>query len=131
METQETVVYQVDVGEDFQKELRRFAKKKKFRTLPDQIEELIIKFKRGEFEGDKITHSDLPASHDIYKLRLPNPDTNVGKSNGYRVIYMIVSEIKIVVLLTIYYKKEQVEISDNYINALIDGYFLSLMQDTN
>ena len=125
MKEKEIDTYQIDVEEDFKKEIRRFVRKKKFTTLPEQIEELIDKLAQGEFEGDKITHNEFPTPHDIYKLRLPNPDTNVGKSNGYRVIYMVVTEKKIVVLLTMYYKKEDAAISDTYINGLIDGYFLN------
>ena len=119
-------LYEVETRQDFDKEFARFVKRKKFKTLPKQIEELIEKCERGEFEGDKLIRNNFPVPHDVYKLRLPNPDTNVGKSNGYRVIYMAVTEKKIVVLLTIYYKKEQPTISDSYINALIDGYFISL-----
>jgi len=129
MNRQEVEVYQIDVEEDFQKEVKRFAKKKKFKTLPSQIEELIKQFQRGKFEGNILTRNELPTPHDVYKLRLPNPDTNVGTSNGYRVIYMAVTEYKIVVFLTIYYKKEQETISDSYIRALIDGYFINLLPE--
>ena len=122
-------VYEVKPGADFEKNFMRFVKKKRFKTLPSQIKELSDKLKRGEFEGDKITHRDEPAQYDIYKLRLPNPDTGVGKSNGYRIIYMAVTETKIVVFLTIYYKKEDSTVSDVYINGLIDGYFLSLLPE--
>ena len=125
MNEKEIELYQVDIEEDFQKEVRRFVKKKNFRTLTNQIEELIIKVKNGEFEGDKIIISDYPTPHDIYKLRLPVPDIKVGKSNGYRIIYMVVTEYKIVVFLIIYYKKEQPTVSDTYIHGLIDGYFIN------
>ena len=37
---------------------------------------------------------------------------------------MVVTENKIIVLLTIYYKKEDATVSEVYINGLIDGYFL-------
>jgi len=122
-------LYQVDVEEGFQKEVRRFTRKKKFKTLPDQIEGLINQVINGEFEGKKLTHSDFPTPHDVYKLRLPNPDTNVGKSDGYRVIYMVLTETKIVVFLMIYYKKEQEAVSDSYMAALIDGYFLHVLNE--
>ena len=100
------------------------VRKKRFLSLPAQIKDLTEKFSRGEFEGDRITHSDFPTPHDVYKLRLPNPDAGVGKSNGYRVIYTVVTEFKLVVFLTIYYKKEDEAVSDAYVNGLIDGYFL-------
>ena len=116
--------FEIDETEDFRNNVKRLTKKKKFLSLPMQIKELNANFERGEFEGDKLTHSEFPTPHDVYKLRLPNPDTGVGKSNGYRVIYMVVTENKIVVFLTIYYKKEDEDIADIYLYGLIDGYFL-------
>ena len=109
---------------DFENAVDRFLLKKKFRRLPNQIKELSEKLQKGEFEGDKITHQDFPTPYDVYKLRLPNPDTGVGKSNGYRIIYLVRTENKIAVLLTMYYKKEDATVSDTYITGLIDGYFL-------
>jgi mRNA-degrading endonuclease RelE of RelBE toxin-antitoxin system len=122
-------LYEIELLDDFKSEARRLTKKKNFKTLPDQIDELIDKIERGEFEGDKITHRNSPTPYDVYKLRLPNLDTGAGKSNGYRIIYMVVTEVKVVVFVTIYYKKEQANVSDKYITGLIDGYFLNSMPE--
>ncbi|MCL2095273.1 MAG: hypothetical protein FWH10_00040 [Oscillospiraceae bacterium] len=116
-------IFEMEYEPDFEKNLNRLVKKKKFSSLPGQIRKLEKSFERGEFEGDRMTHRDFPTPHDVYKLRLPNPDTNVGKSNGYRVIYTVVTEFKLVVFLTIYYKKEMENVSDEYVKGLIDGYF--------
>jgi mRNA-degrading endonuclease RelE of RelBE toxin-antitoxin system len=62
---------------------------------------------------------------------MPNPDADAGKSNGYRLIYLIVSGDSLVVLLAIYYKKETAAVSDSYIKDLADGYFLSLLPETD
>ena len=122
-------MYEVETLSDFDKEFARFVKKKKFKTLPKQIDELIDKFEIGEFDGKRLTYSEIPTPHEVYKLRLPNLDTKVGQSNGYRVIYMVVTETKIVVIMTIYYKKEDAAISDTYINGLIDGYFINSLPE--
>ena len=122
-------VYEVNPLDDFDKEVGRLTRKKKFFTLPKQIKELTIKAAKGEFEGTLIKHSDNPTPYDVYKLRLPNPDADAGKSDGYRVIYMVVTQDKIVVLLTIYYKKETESVSDTYISGLIDGYWLNDSND--
>jgi mRNA-degrading endonuclease RelE of RelBE toxin-antitoxin system len=124
-------IYEIENHAEFDREQKRFVKKKKFFTLPEQIDDLVEKFEKGEFEGDKITHSDEPTPYDVYKLRLPNLDTGVGKSNGYRVMYMVVTEKKIVVFLVIYYKKETPTVSDGYIKGLIDGYFLNAQSEEN
>ena len=98
-------------------------------SLPEQIRDLEKKFRRGEFEGDKMTHQDEPTPYDVYKVRLANPDANVGKSDGYRVVYLVRTEHKIVVLLTMYYKKEEEAVSDSYVFGLIDGYFLHTLPE--
>jgi len=121
--------YEVKERPDFNKNFMRLVKKKRFFSLPEQIKDLKEKFEGGEFEGDKMARRELPVPHEIYKVRLPNPDTNVGKSDGYRVIYMVVVENKIVVLLTMYYKKEDATVSDVYINGLIDGYFMNSLPE--
>ena len=120
----EREAFKIKYEQDFLNEVERLAVKKKFKKLPDQISRLVDEFEQGKFSGDKITHDDFPLSHDVYKLHLPNPDTGAGKSNGYRVVYMVIAETKIVLLLIIYYKKEQPTVSDTYIKGLIDGYFL-------
>ena len=122
-------VFEVKRGQDFVNQVDRFLLKKKFRHLPAQIQELTEDFEKGAFDGEKITHRDFPTAYDVYKLRMPNPDTGAGKSNGYRVIYMVVTEKKIVIFLTIYYKKEDATVSDKYIDGLIDGYFLNSLPE--
>jgi len=122
----DTVFYEIETLEDLDKNVERFVKKKSFKSLPNQLEELQLKLINGEFPGDRIRHRDEPEPVDVYKLRLPNPDTNAGKSNGYRIIYIVVTERRIVVLLTIYYKKEQESVTDTYVNGLIDGYLMGL-----
>lgn len=46
----------------------------------------------------------------VYKARAKNSNTKVGKSNGYRLIYYVKTERKLIILLTIYYKKDDVRI---------------------
>jgi hypothetical protein len=55
-------------------------------------------------------------------MRLPNPDTGAGKSNGYRVLYAVAVEHKLVVILTVYYKKEVATIRDSAIRGMIDSF---------
>jgi mRNA-degrading endonuclease RelE of RelBE toxin-antitoxin system len=128
VKNKEVEAYQVEQGKDFVKEAKRLIGKKKFFSLPKQIDALIRDLEEGKLDGDRIAHREMPMPHDVYKLRLPNPDANAGKSNGYRVIYLVVTENKIIIILTIYYKKEQPEADDTYINGLIDGYFMSGLQ---
>jgi mRNA-degrading endonuclease RelE of RelBE toxin-antitoxin system len=121
--------YEIQPLDEFTKRVERLSRKKNFKTLPKQVRELFKSFSKGEFDGELLKSVEEPIAHDVYKLRLPNPDANVGKSGGYRVIYMVVTAVRIVVFLTIYYKKEEVDVSDKYINGLIDGCILDLIPE--
>lgn len=121
-------LYEVTYTDDFKGEVKRLVRKKRFTSLPVQIEELEAKVRKGEFEGVQIKHNDNPA-FDVYKLRLPNPDANVGKSDGYRTYYLVATEQKMVVFMCIYYKKEYADMTDSYIDGLIDGCLLDILED--
>ena len=122
-------VYEIQETPDFGKQFNRFVRKKHFLSLPAQIGDLFDAFRKGEFEGERIKHVEAPIAYDVYKLRLPNPDADAGKSNGYRVIYVVVTEVRLVVFLTIYYKKEDADVSDLYIDGLIDGCVLDMIPE--
>ena len=122
-------IYEVQETDDFGKRFNRLTKKKRFFSLPGQIGELIEAFRKGDFEGERIRYMDSPIKCEVYKLRLPNPDTNAGKSNGYRVIYLVATEARIVAFMTIYYKKEEPDVPDSYIDGLIDGFLLDLLPE--
>ncbi|MCL2052862.1 MAG: type II toxin-antitoxin system RelE/ParE family toxin [Oscillospiraceae bacterium] len=111
---------------DFQKSADRLVEKKKFRKLPLQIAGLLSELEKGNFDGKIIIRSDNPP-YDVYKIRLPNNDTNEGKSNGYRVIYLAKHDDRTLAIFSIYYKKEQAKLADTYIRAMLDGYFLSVL----
>ena len=112
---------------DYTKNVHRLVKKKKFVTLPYQLQELETTLSSGTFPGTLISRMDSPTPHEVYKLRLPNPDAKAGKSSGYRVYYFVVTEQRIVVLTTIYYKKEDEAVTDTFVNGLIVGYFLNAL----
>ena len=120
-----TEAYTVEHGEQINKDLDRLVRKKKFTSLPSQIHEIGKLLGKGEFQGVKIAQYDIPKPHEIYKLRLPNPDTNVGKSNGYRLFYLVLPQDHVVILLAIYYKKEKETLVDTYIDGLIAKCFLN------
>ena len=123
------VAYEVTYySQDFGKSADRLVSKKKFRQLPAQIAELVSEFEKGIISGDVLIHSDIPP-YDVYKIRLPNKDMNVGKSDGYRVIYLARHDRRTVAFLFIYYKKEHESLSDTYVKALVDGYFLDLLPE--
>lgn len=74
---------QIAFAPSFKKELKQLQKK--YPRIQQQIHSLIEQLVAGETPGDQIQAT----GYTVYKVRLPNPDTQRGKSGGYRVIYFI------------------------------------------
>ncbi|MDR2166663.1 MAG: hypothetical protein LBE35_02275 [Clostridiales bacterium] len=123
-------LYEIETTEEFDKQAIYFLKKKRYFSLTKQIEQIRDKFAKGKFEGELIKRGEgLNPPHNVYKLRLANPDANVGKSGGYRVYYLVATLYKIVVLLCIYSKKEYADMPEIYISDLIDGCLLEIADE--
>ena len=61
----------------------------------------------------------------VIKVRAINSDTNMGKSNGYRIIYYSMKNNREIFLLTLYYKKDNNRVlTDSQIKKLVDEYVL-------
>jgi len=121
----DTVLFEIDSTDNFDGNVERFVKKKRFRKLPKQLEELKQEIANGIFNGTLLRKLEQPIRNEIYKLRVRNEDTNEGKSNGYRIVYAVMAENSLVLLITIYYKKETQSVPDNFIDGLIEGYLLA------
>jgi mRNA-degrading endonuclease RelE of RelBE toxin-antitoxin system len=125
-------VYQIEPYEDFNRQAQYYVKKRKYRHLPKQIQDLTENLIIGNFDSSTtppLLHSDIPMPYDVYKMRMANPDAGEGKSGGYRIIYMIKTVDKVIVLLTIYTKSDKDNISDKEIAFLVDGYFMSQLPE--
>ncbi len=111
----------VEQTADFEKDLKYYVKKKKYFKLPETIEKLVDDLENGNLPGDKIPGLKLPENSAAYKVRLENKSANVGKSNGFRIIYYLVVDERIY-LLTIYSKKDDERIvTDSEIAEMIDN----------
>jgi len=58
----------------------------------------------------------------VIKLRLPDKKHRLSKSDGYRLIYMVMKHVEVVVFLDIYPKRgplQQLDIDDNELNRLL------------
>lgn len=89
----------------FEEDVKFYVKKKKHLRIYDDIKSVIDELIAGNLIGDKLAGLDLPVGSSAYKVRTANSSTNVGKSNGYRILYYVAVEEK-VYLLTIYSKKD-------------------------
>ena len=68
----------------------------------------------GEIIGDQIPGVSLP----VFKARIPNRDAQRGKSGGYRLIHYL-KEAERILLVTIYTKSDQSDISADQIRTII------------
>ena len=90
---------------------------KRYRSIRTDLQPLIKQLQAGEIPGDRVTGLTYP----VFKVRLKNSNIQKGKSSGYRVIYYLKTEEKIV-LTTIYSKSEFTDVSNDTIKAAIAGY---------
>lgn len=97
----------------FERKVKKLGKR--FPDVDDVLETLIIQLENDERPGDKIPN----IGYDVYKVRLANPSAQKGKSGGFRVIYYVRLADR-VVLLTIYTKSDQPDISPQDIITLLD-----------
>ena len=74
----------------FKKDLSKLAKR--FRSIRQDLAPLIDQLQGGETPGDLISG----VKYQIFKVRLKNSDIQKGKSAGYRFLYYVKKETKIV-----------------------------------
>ena len=88
----------------FQKDIEYYIKKKKYFKIKADIQSVVDELEKGNLVGDELQNINVNGK--TFKVRTANTSANVGKSNGFRIIYYAVSEDNKVYLLTIYSKKD-------------------------
>ena len=109
--------YAVLVSRDFEKKCARLLKK--YRSLSSDLKPLVARLTTGDFSPDSLVPG-IDAL--VYKARLASSDQKRGKSGGYRVLYYVVSEDKRLILLGIYAKAQQENISPQEIKRLLKDF---------
>jgi mRNA-degrading endonuclease RelE of RelBE toxin-antitoxin system len=104
---------QVVASPTFARNIRKLSKK--YRSIREDVEPVIKQLAQGELPGSQI--ADI--GYTVFKLRIQNTDIQRGKSGGYRLIYYVKTETQIL-LLTIYPKSEQADITANEIKQIIE-----------
>ena len=98
-----------------------YQRKKRYKKIVNDIDSVIVKLEAGNFVGDKLSGFNLPEGAALYKVRIANTSANVGKSNGFRLIYYLATVEKIY-LVTIYSKKDDERIpNDAQIAMLVNN----------
>jgi len=102
----------VETAPTFERDLKRLSRR--YAQIRLDIEPIIGELQRGALPGDRVQGLRLA----IYKVRAANRDAKRGKSGGYRVIYYLpVGDL--IVLLTIYSKSDQKDISARAIAKIV------------
>lgn len=114
--------YDIIFTPQFEKDVKQYLKKKKYTKILDDIDEIVTDLEKGNFVGSEIADLKLPSSNSIYKVRVANSSINVGKSNGFRLLYYVVKDDREIFLLTIYSKKDLENVSRNEIIELLKLY---------
>jgi mRNA-degrading endonuclease RelE of RelBE toxin-antitoxin system len=104
----------VNISADAQRDVKHL--KRKYPAVTGQVRKLIDQLENDERPGDRI-----PAvGFDVYKVRLPNPSAQRGKSGGFRMIYYVQMTDN-VYLLKVYSKTEQADISAEEIRRIAEA----------
>ena len=103
----------VSILPEFQRRTKRL--KRKYPAVGSEVRKLVRQLEGDERPGDKIART----GYDVYKVRLANPSARRGKSGGFRVIYYVQMTER-VMLVTIYSKTEDTDISPEKIRRVLD-----------
>ena len=109
----------VVITKHFKDDVNFYFRKKKYLKIESDISTVTEELKQGNLIGDKLEDLDIPEGTAAYKVRIANSSANVGKSNGFRLLYYVAIGDDIY-LLAIYSKKDDVRvINDKQIELLI------------
>jgi addiction module RelE/StbE family toxin len=111
-------IIQIDLTPEFQRNLRDL--KKRYRNIRADVEAVMEELEMGNFRGDRIT--GIGETYIVYKVRIKNSDIKKGKNGGYRLIYQVESETS-VLLMRIYSKSDQSDISASEILGILGGFY--------
>ena len=106
---------QVEFTPEFKRNLRALSRK--YHHVRSDVQPALEQIQVGQFVGDRIQGTQ----HVILKARVRNRDSQKGKSAGYRIIYQVKSPT-LVVLITIYSKLDQADISAEQIRRILHEF---------
>ena len=109
----------VNATPKFKDDIKYYMRKKRYLNINDDISTVTDELENGNLVGDRLEGLDIPENTAAYKVRIANTSANVGKSNGFRLLYYVAIEDEIY-LLSIYSKKDDIRvINDKQIELLI------------
>ena len=105
----------IEYTPEFKRALRKLAKK--YRHIRSDVQPVIEQIQAGNFVGDQVPGT----GHPIFKVRVRNSDIPKGKRSGYRLIYYLKTQTK-VILVTVYSKPDQGDITAQQICKILKEY---------
>jgi mRNA-degrading endonuclease RelE of RelBE toxin-antitoxin system len=106
---------QVEATVYFSTNLKTLAKR--YRNIRKDVQPLLDQLAAGQVLGEQVPNVGYP----VYKVRVPNRDSQRGKRGGYRLLYYLCTETSIL-LITIYSKSDQGDIAATTIREIITEY---------
>ena len=101
--------YEIQILDTAKKDVKKLIKK--YPKIKDDLLNLTNKLEENPFVGIHLGKS-------FYKIRMKNSSISKGKSGGFRVIYFLIVDEKILIL-KIYSKNEIENLSNEYIFSLL------------
>lgn len=115
----------------FKDDVAYYRRKKKYLKINADINTVTDELEKGNLVGDKLEDLDIPEGTAAYKVRIANSSANVGKSNGFRLLYYVAIGDDIY-LLSIYSKKDDIRvINDKQIELLIRNIMTEVISEEN
>ena len=116
---------------NFDNELKFYYRKRKYRKIKEDLAPIFKNLENGNFVGNRLKDLNLPEGTAVYKVRVANSSANVGKSDGFRLLYYVAIGDEIY-LLTIYSKKDDVKIlNDKQIELLVRNIMADIIETSN
>ena len=106
---------QIQATSEFKRSLRTLAKR--YRNIRSDVQPVIDQLQEGKIIGDQIPGT----GYTVFKVRIRNSNIQKGKSGGYRFIYYLQTATEII-LITIYSKSDQGDVSGETINRIISSF---------
>jgi mRNA-degrading endonuclease RelE of RelBE toxin-antitoxin system len=106
---------QIQVAPEFKRSLRTLAKR--YRNIRSDVQPIIDELQAGKIIGEQIPG----IAYTVFKVRVRNSNIQKGKSGGYRFIYYLKTSTEIV-LVTIYSKSDQGDITADRINRIVANF---------
>ena len=112
MPAKATPSVRVEFTPEFKRNVRQLVKK--YRHLQADVQPIIAQLEAGQTPGTQIPRT----GYTVFKTRIQNTDLQKGKRAGYRMIYYLKTPV-MVLLITLYSKTEQGDISAEQIRRII------------